>query len=322
MNKQVLCLNVKFVQLVDNTDSYKIRLRVRILKGKDGKMEFLIVSGLSGAGKSVTIYALEDIGFYCVDNIPSKLVVTFYDLCERAKEDFSRVAVVTDIRGGALSDKFFEFLETFKERKVSYKILFLDAGDIVLVHRYKETRRRHPLSEAASGSLEQAVKMEREMLRPMREAADYIIDTSYLAPSQLKQRLSNLFLGNVSDALTIQIMSFGFKNGIPTEADMMFDVRCLPNPFYVPELKKLTGLDEPVKEYVMKWDETQGFITRFLDLIDYMIPLFCNEGKSQLVIAIGCTGGQHRSVTIVELLYKHLIAQNKRASVNHRDIKR
>ena len=178
-------------------------------------MEFLIVTGLSGAGKSVTINALEDIGFYCVDNIPSKLVVTFYDLCERAKEDFSRVAVVTDIRGGALSDKFFEFLETFKERKVPYKILFLDAGDIVLVHRYKETRRRHPLSEAASGSLEQAVKMEREMLRPMREAADYIIDTSYLAPSQLKQRLSNLFLGNVSDALTIQIMSFGFKNGIP-----------------------------------------------------------------------------------------------------------
>lgn len=166
------------------------------------------------------------------------------------------------------------------------------------------------------------MKMERELLRPMREAADYIIDTSYLAPSQLKQRLSHLFLGNVSDALTIQIMSFGFKNGIPTEADMMFDVRCLPNPFYVPELKKLTGLDEPVKEYVMKWDETQGFITRFLDLIDYMIPLFCNEGKSQLVIAIGCTGGQHRSVTIVELLYKHLIAQNKRASVNHRDIKR
>ena len=176
MNKQVLCLNVKFVQLVDNTDSYKIRLRVRILKGKDGKMEFLIVTGLSGAGKSVTINALEDIGFYCVDNIPSKLVVTFYDLCERAKEDFSRVAVVTDIRGGALSDKFFEFLETFKERKVPYKILFLDAGDIVLVHRYKETRRRHPLSEAASGSLEQAVKMERELLRPMREAADYIID--------------------------------------------------------------------------------------------------------------------------------------------------
>lgn len=285
-------------------------------------MEFLIVTGLSGAGKSVTLNALEDIGFYCVDNIPSKLVGTFYDLCQRAKENFSRVAVVTDIRGSGLSDKLFEFLDVFKEHKVSYKILFLDAGDIVLVHRYKETRRRHPLSEVALGSLRKAVKMEREQLRPLREAADYIIDTSYLAPSQLKQRLSSLFLGNVSDALTIQIMSFGFKNGIPTEADMMFDVRCLPNPFYVPELKKLTGLDEPVREYVMKWDETQGFITRFLAFIDYMIPLFCNEGKSQLVIAIGCTGGQHRSVAIVELLYQHLIAQNKRASVNHRDIQR
>ena len=227
MNKQVLCLNVKFVQLVDNTDSYKIRLRVRILKGKDGKMEFLIVTGLSGAGKSVTINALEDIGFYCVDNIPSKLVVTFYDLCERAKEDFSRVAVVTDIRGGALSDKFFEFLETFKESKVSYKILFLDAGDIVLVHRYKETRRRHPLSEAASGSLEQAVKMERELLRPMREAADYIIDTSYLAPSQLKQRLSNLFLGNVSDEMCIRDRYFMLqKYNILSKNLMIFLKRC------------------------------------------------------------------------------------------------
>ena len=285
-------------------------------------MEFLIVTGMSGAGKSVAVDALEDIGFYCVDNIPSKLVLTFYDLCERAKEDYSRVAVVTDIRGGALSDKLFEFLDTFAEKKIPYKILFLDAGDIVLVNRYKETRRRHPLLEDAAGSLERAVKLERTLLRPMREAADYIIDTSYLAPSQLKQRLSSLFLGNVLDALTIQVMSFGFKNGLPTEADMMFDVRCLPNPFYVPELKKLTGLDEPVKDYVMQWDETQGFVTRFLDLIDYMIPLFCSEGKSQLVIAIGCTGGQHRSVTIVELLYRHLIAQNKRVSVNHRDMKR
>lgn len=285
-------------------------------------MEFLIVTGLSGAGKSVAMNALEDIGFYCVDNIPSKLVVTFYELCARAKENFSRVAVVTDIRGSALSDDLFAFLETFKERKVPYKILFLDATDIVLVHRYKETRRRHPLSETVGGSLELSVKTEREILRPMREAADYIIDTSYLAPSQLKQRLSSLFLGNVSDALTIQIMSFGFKKGIPTEADMVFDVRCLPNPFYVPALKKLTGLDEPVRDYVMQWDETQGFVTRFFDLIDYMIPLFCSEGKSQLVIAIGCTGGQHRSVAIVELLYRHLVAQNKRTSVNHRDITR
>ena len=284
-------------------------------------MEILIISGLSGAGKSRAASFLEDIGFYIVDNIPAAMILKFAEFCAGGSRRYDRVALVYDVRTANSPTELFAVLDSLKHSSSVCSLLFLEASPETIIKRYKETRRRHPLMKQTA-SLEAAVLAECELMKPLRQRADYIIDTSYLAPSQLKQSLSNLFLGNVSDALTIQIMSFGFKNGIPTEADMMFDVRCLPNPFYVPELKKLTGLDEPVKEYVMKWDETQGFITRFLDLIDYMIPLFCNEGKSQLVIAIGCTGGQHRSVTIVELLYKHLIAQNKRASVNHRDIKR
>ena len=284
-------------------------------------MEILIISGLSGAGKSRAASFLEDMGFYIVDNMPAAMILKFAEFCAGGSRRYDRVALVYDVRTANSPTELFAVLDSLKHSSSVCSLLFLEASPETIIKRYKETRRRHPLMKQTA-SLEAAVLAECELMKPLRQRADYIIDTSYLAPSQLKQRLSNLFLGNVSDALTIQIMSFGFKNGIPTEADMMFDVRCLPNPFYVPELKKLTGLDEPVKEYVMKWDETQGFITRFLDLIDYMIPLFCNEGKSQLVIAIGCTGGQHRSVTIVELLYKHLIAQNKRASVNHRDIKR
>ena len=164
--------------------------------------------------------------------------------------------------------------------------------------------------------------MEREILRPVRELADYVIDTSLLSPAQLKERLSTLFLGDVTSALQIHCMSFGFKFGMATEADLVFDVRCLPNPYYIDELRHQTGLDAPVRDYVLKWGQTKGFVTRLLDLLDYMIPLYCDEGKSQLVVAIGCTGGHHRSVTIAQLLYEHLIEKGYRASVNHRDIQK
>lgn len=283
-------------------------------------MEFLIVTGLSGAGKSRAVDALEDIGFYCADNIPPKLIPTFYDLTQQAKGALSRVAVVTDVRGGDMFSSLIKTLDQLEGEKKDYRILYLDANDYVLVNRFKETRRKHPLAENCLGSLEQAVRLERDVLKPVRERADYIIDTSFLSPAQLKERISSLFLGDASDALMIHCVSFGFKYGLPTEADLVFDVRCLPNPFYVESLKKLTGLDEPVRDYVMKWDQTKGFVTRFLDLIDYMIPLYCNEGKSQLVIAIGCTGGHHRSVTLAQLLYTHLQNKNFRVSVNHRDI--
>ncbi len=284
-------------------------------------MEFIIVTGLSGAGKSRAVDALEDIGFYCVDNIPPKLIPTFYDLFQQSKSSFQRVAVVTDIRGGSMFDSLLETLDLLNEDGKAYKILFLDANDLVLINRFKETRRKHPLAQNAQG-LEQAVKQEREILKPVRERVDYIIDTSYLSPAQLKERISNLFLGDSSAALMINCVSFGFKYGIPAEADLVFDVRCLPNPYYVEELKNLTGMDEPVRSYVMKWEQTQGFIKRWLDLIDYMIPLYCNEGKSQLVVAIGCTGGHHRSVALAQLLYNHLLENGKRTSVHHRDIRK
>ena len=285
-------------------------------------LEFLIVTGLSGAGKSRAVDALEDIGFYCVDNIPPKLIPTFYDLCAKAGNTFSRVAVVTDIRGGDMFSSLFETLDDLRNEDKRYRILFLDANDFVLINRFKETRRKHPLAENNLGSLEQAVKLEREILRPVREKADYIIDTSFLSPAQLKERISNLFLGDASQALMIHCVSFGFKYGIPTEADLVFDVRCLPNPFYIEELKPLTGLDEPVYSYVMKWEQTKGFVQRLISLIDYMIPLYCDEGKSQLVIAIGCTGGKHRSVALAQLLYDHLLEKGHRTSVNHRDIRK
>mgnify|MGYP000874954863 CR=1 FL=1 len=285
-------------------------------------MEFLIVTGLSGAGKTRAINALEDIGFYCADNIPPKLITTFYELSQQAKGSLSHVAVVTDIRGGDMFSSLLETLDRMKEEHKEYKILFLDANDFVLINRYKETRRKHPLADNCLGSLEEAVKLERNVLRPVKERADYVINTTYLSPAQLKERISSLFLGDASDALMIRCVSFGFKFGMPTEADLVFDVRCLPNPFYVESLKHLTGLDQPVRDYVMKSDKTKGFVKRLFDLIDYMMPLYCEEGKSQLVIAIGCTGGHHRSVTLAQVLYEHLLAQNLRASVNHRDIQK
>lgn len=283
-------------------------------------MEFVIVTGLSGAGKSVAIDAMEDIGFYCLDNIPPKLILDFYDLCQQSKGGFERVAVVTDIRSGENFLTLFESLERMKEEEKSYKILFLDASHPVRMKRYKETRRRHPLIDDQIISLEDAILKEEEMLKPVKEIADYIIDSTHTTPAQMRQRIANLFLCDSCDALAVTCVSFGFKHGVPAEADLVFDVRCLPNPYYIPELKHQTGLDEPVKNYVLKWKETKGLITRIISLIDYSLPLYCTEGKSQLVIAIGCTGGHHRSVALTQLLYEHLLKNDVRVSVNHRDI--
>ena len=284
-------------------------------------MEFIIVTGLSGAGKSRAVAVLEDIGFYCVDNIPPKLIHTFYDLFLQAKSGFQRVAVVTDIRGGKMFEGLLEVLSSLREEGRAFKLLFLDASDTVLVNRFQETRRKHPLARDYQGDLKTAVAREREILKPVRERADYIIDTTHLSPAQLKERISTLFLGDASAALAISCISFGFKYGIPAEADLVFDVRCLPNPFYIEPLKNLTGLDAPVRDYVMGCEQTKGFLRRWIDLIDYMIPLYCNEGKSQLVVAVGCTGGHHRSVALAQYLYDHLVEAGKQASVHHRDIR-
>ena len=284
-------------------------------------MEFIIITGLSGAGKSVAMKSMEDIGYYCVDNIPPMLLPTFYDLCEKSSDDrMKKIAVVTDVRAGDGFEDLFEALDSFKGEKNNYKILFLDARDDVLLRRYKETRRKHPLADASKGSTENAVVMERSLLMRVKARADYVIDTSLLSGSQLRERISALFLGNPSLGMTVTCLSFGFKYGIPAEADLVFDVRCLPNPFYIPDLKYHTGLEDCVYDYVMSFEQSKGFAKRMISLVDYSLPLYLAEGKSQLVIAIGCTGRQHRSVTLTRVLYQHILESRQRAIVHHRDV--
>lgn len=285
-------------------------------------MEFVIVTGLSGAGKTRAMHAMEDIGFFCVDNLPPALIPVFYDLCVKSESLRNRVAVVTDTRGGELFKSFFTAMEALKRDKKPYQILFLDSSDPVLVRRFQETRRKHPLADDLNGSLEQAVKLEREMLKPVKECSNYVIDTSGVSPTQLKTRITELFLSSPSDSLTVHCISFGFKFGIPMESDLVFDVRCLPNPFYDEALRPQTGLDEPVREYVMEKEETKGFVSRFTDMVDYLLPLYAKEGKSQLVIAVGCTGGHHRSVALAQFMRDHLAQKGIKTSVTHRDIQK
>lgn len=285
-------------------------------------MEFVVVTGLSGAGKTQAMHSMEDIGFFCVDNLPPALIPVFYDLCVKSSGTMGRVAVVTDTRGGELFKSFFTAMEALKMEGKSYKLLFLDASDQILVRRFKETRRKHPLSDELGGSLEQAVHLERDMLAPMRESADFVINTSGFSPAQLKGRVAELFLSSASDSLAVHCISFGFKFGIPMEADLVFDVRCLPNPFYDPELRPKTGLDPDVRDYVMENDETRGFVSRYTDLLDYLLPLYEKEGKSQLVVAVGCTGGHHRSVALAQFTSDYLSGKGVKASVTHRDMQK
>ena len=283
-------------------------------------MEIIIVTGLSGSGKSRAMVALEDIGYFCIDNMPPQLIPKISEICNNGKNDkLSKVAIATDVRGGDLFYALYDGLDELKKQNISYKILFLDSVDAVLMNRYKETRRKHPLDDGMLGT-QSAINAERAMLRRIRESADYIIDTSFLSPSQLKERIIDLFLGDKRKSMIVQCISFGFKYGLPNEADLVFDVRCLPNPFYIDELKDKTGLDEDVYDYVMKWPQSQHYEKKLVDMIDYLIPLYIDEGKSQLVIAIGCTGGKHRSVVFSENLKKHIFENGINVSVNHRDI--
>jgi len=284
-------------------------------------MEFVIVTGMSGAGKSRTINALEDIDFYCVDNMPVRLLPKIAELCIESSKKKTRVAVVCDSRGGEFFNDFFVSLEELKNQGFQYKILFLDCADNVLIKRYKESRRKHPLMEEGENmSIEECILKERELLNPVKQRADFLIDTTFFAVTQIKEQMVSLFLGDVKLGLTVRCISFGFKYGSPSEADLVFDVRCLPNPFYVETLRHLTGLDEEVRDYVLKWPQTMGFTERFIDMIDYLLPLYINEGKSQLVVAIGCTGGKHRSVALTQLLFEHLMSKELKATVHHRDI--
>ena len=285
-------------------------------------MELILVTGLSGAGKSRVVDALEDIGFFCVDNMPPKLISTFVQLILSSKEPRDRIAVVTDIRAGLSSQTFDSCIEDLQSAKIDFKILFVTADDESLQSRYKLTRRKHPLSDLCNGLLNDAITLERERLRPAMQKADYIVDTSNMSPKDCRERIAALFLDNPSKKMHIHNMSFGFKYGMPTDADLVFDVRCLPNPFYVDELKEHTGLDEAVQAYVLKWDATQTLLAKLYDLVDFLIPLYEKEGKTQLVIAVGCSGGKHRSVVFAEMLNKHLLQMNLLSSIHHRDMEK
>ncbi len=283
-------------------------------------MDFLIVTGLSGAGKSRAVDALEDIGFYCVDNVPPQLISKVAEICLAGTSKIRRVAVVTDLRGGDMFYGLFEELDQMRDKGLTYKLLFLDASDAELIRRYKETRRRHPLAEVVSGGIAEAIRSERVLLRPARERADYVIDTTHLSANELKQRMNNIFLDSIQNSMLINVMSFGFKYGSPSEADLVFDVRCLPNPFYVDALKPKTGLDAEVREYVMDSDNSRELLEKLRDLVGFLVPLYQKEGKSQLIIGVGCTGGKHRSVTFAEALYQFLAEQGYNVRVVHRDI--
>lgn len=283
-------------------------------------MELLIVTGLSGAGKSKAVEMLEDMDYVCVDNIPPKLIPAFGQILKGSNN--KRTAIVVDARAGEGLDVLMSSLEELSDIGVNYRILFIDCDDTVLVNRFKETRRRHPLAKKYNNSTTEALKAERKLMTPLKDKADYVIDTTHMKPAQLKERVAGLFLSGTSEVITVQIMSFGFKHGIPADADLVFDVRCLPNPFYIPELKNLTGLDETVSSYVMSFEQSQVLFDKIVDLIDYAMPLYIEEGKSELVIAFGCTGGHHRSVTFAEGLAKHLEENGIKCSIHHRDIQK
>ncbi len=280
-------------------------------------MDFIVVTGLSGAGKSQAVHALEDMGYFCVENLPPDLVGKFLELLD-AQQRIDKVAVAIDTRGQAFFDRVLGALTALAERGIRYRILFLEAREEVLLHRYKETRRRHPL--AAEGRVLEAIRLERRQLEEVRGWAHIVVDTSDLTPRQLRAELGRMFAeAEGEDSLLIQLVSFGFKHGLPLDADLVFDVRFLPNPNYVQELRHHTGLDEEVREYVLHWPITQELLTRLAGLIEFLLPQYSQEGKSQVVLAIGCTGGQHRSVVIAEELAQALRASGRRISVEHRD---
>lgn len=282
-------------------------------------MRLLIITGISGAGKSLVVKYLEDIGFFCVDNLPPLLIRKFVEICIQSRGKINKIALVIDIRGGELFNDLVPELNDLKEAGISYEILFLEASDNVLVKRFKESRRIHPL--ATGGRLIEGIKKERETLSEIRKNATHVIDTSNLTPRQLKEEITGIFLeGKRFDGMIINIISFGFKYGIPIDCDLVFDVRFIPNPFYIDSMKKQTGKNEAVREYVLGFKETSEFLVKLKDMVEFLIPNYIKEGKSQLVIGIGCTGGRHRSVAISDELFSYLSEREHRVVIDHRDI--
>ena len=284
-------------------------------------MRCVILTGMSGSGKSTALKMIEDMGYYCVGNLPISLVESFVDLAENDPE-LDKVAINVDIRSGQNIGDLTAVLDRLQERGKSFEMLFLESEDAVIIKRYKETRRTHPLAEG--GRVEQAIERERERLQPIKRRADYILDTSQLLTRELQAELKKMFVENQTyKNLYITVLSFGFKYGIPTDADLVFDVRFLPNPYYVEGLRPLTGLDERIQNYVMEGDQYTVFMEKLEDMIRFLVPNYVAEGKNQLVIAIGCTGGKHRSVTVAQGLYERLGKQEDYGlRVEHRDIEK
>lgn len=284
-------------------------------------MRFIIITGLSGAGKTQVIRCLEDLDYYCIDNMPPALIPKFAEICYSSNGKIDKVAMVIDIRGGDMFNELFNELNALKASGYNYEVLFLEASDEALVKRYKETRRMHPL--ARDGRLIDGIAKERNILEYVRKKANHVLDTSMLTTAQLKDAVKELFEGsNAGGGIVVNVQSFGFKYGIVLDGDLVFDVRFLPNPFYKENLKNHTGLESDVQEYVLKFEQTQEFIKKLDDMIEYLLPYYIEEGKSQLVIGIGCTGGKHRSVTIAIQLYNFLKQKGYNAVISHRDIQK
>ncbi|EAC6543087.1 RNase adapter RapZ [Listeria monocytogenes] len=283
------------------------------------QLKLVIITGMSGAGKTVAMQSLEDLGYFCVDNLPPSLLPKFWELMKES-DKMDKIALVMDLRGREFFDSIEPALDELDNTNfITTKILFLEADDKVLVSRYKETRRHHPLEP--NGSVLDGINAERELLSDLKGRSQLVINTSNMAPRELRERINNEFQTEDKDIFNVQLMSFGFKYGIPIDADLVFDVRFLPNPHYIDKMRPLTGLDEDVYEYVMKWPETQTFLDKLLDLLMFTLPFYKREGKTQLVIAIGCTGGQHRSVALTEFVGK-AIQQKYETTISHRDMKR
>ena len=282
--------------------------------------ELVIITGLSGAGKSTAIGFMEDIGYYCIDNMPPELLSTFIELISKQKDN--KIAIVMDIRSTENFNGVIEILDNLENYGYDVKIVYLDIKTHIALKRYKLTRRKHPYADRFNGDISKALAYEREIMTPLRSRADFVIDSSDLTGNQLRTRLTQILVGDDKDIMNIHVESFGFKHGIPNEAAFVIDVRCLPNPYWVENLRNKTGLDKEVRDYVFSFSESTELLNKLVELLDFLNPLYIKEGKSQIVFAIGCTGGNHRSVAIAEALKEHFEKKWDNVSVNHRDISR
>ncbi len=281
-------------------------------------IRFVIITGLSGAGKSETIKCFEDLGYFCVDNLPPVLIPKFAELCAQSDGRINRIALVVDIRGGSFFDDVFDALETLEQNGFTYEIVFLEAREEILIRRFKESRRKHPLSN--TGGISDGIKAEKEKLEPIRGKASMIIDTSELNARSLRELINRKYESlPQQEKMLVTVISFGFKKGLPLDADLVFDVRFLPNPFYVESLKELDGNRDEVANYVLKWPVTARFLTKLYDFIDFLTPQYAKEGKANLIIGVGCTGGRHRSVTIANKIGEYLRTKGYMVTVDHRD---